>query len=119
MPEPAAWQLTRSDSTAALQAPGNVGLYSYVPSAANAYPVKVSFTDITVTDPSGTPPPVNQVPVAGLHVERAEPGGVGGRIVEYGCGWHGGVVCVGVRRRWDGDWRQSRRTRTRLRARTR
>ena len=62
-PEPAAWQLTRSDATAALQAPGNVGVSSYVPTAANAYPVKVSFTEITVTDPSGAPP-VNQVPVA-------------------------------------------------------
>ncbi|BDV31634.1 PKD domain-containing protein [Microbacterium terricola] len=62
-PEPAAWQLTRTDATAALQAPGNIGLTSYVPSAANAYPLKVSVTELTATDPTAAPP-ANQLPTA-------------------------------------------------------
>jgi PKD repeat protein len=50
--EPAAWQLTRTDATAALQAPGSIGINTFVPAAANAYPVKLSFSDITITDPT-------------------------------------------------------------------
>jgi hypothetical protein len=49
--EPGAWQVTQSDSTAALQAAGSVGVYSYVPAAANAYPLKLAFSDITATVP--------------------------------------------------------------------
>jgi PKD repeat protein len=51
-PEPAGFQLTRSDATAVLQAPGSVGVSSYVPAAANAYPLKLSFPEITITDPT-------------------------------------------------------------------
>jgi hypothetical protein len=50
--EPGAWQVTRTDTSAALQGAGSVGVFSYVPSSANAYPVRVAFNDITVTDPT-------------------------------------------------------------------
>ncbi len=60
--EPAAWQLTRSDSTAALQSAGSIGVSSYVPTSAAAYPVKVSFTSIAAVDPVVAP--ANQAPVA-------------------------------------------------------
>ncbi|WP_439591349.1 PKD domain-containing protein [Microbacterium sp.] len=62
--EPASWQFTRTDSTAALQAAGSVGLFSYVPTAANAFPVALSFSEFTVTDPNGGPPPPNVAPTA-------------------------------------------------------
>ncbi|WP_281423668.1 PKD domain-containing protein [Microbacterium flavum] len=50
--EPTAWRLTKTDTTAALQAAGGVGLDTFVPSSAGAYPVTVSFTDVTVIDPT-------------------------------------------------------------------
>ena len=62
--EPVAWALTRSDSTLALQSPGSVGLHIYVPASAAAYPVKISFADLSVTDPAVVVAPVNQAPVA-------------------------------------------------------
>ncbi|MDN3497545.1 hypothetical protein QL996_16510, partial [Planococcus sp. APC 4015] len=49
--EPAAWQVTRTDSTAALQAAGSVGLRSWVSSSANAFPLTVTFDDVVVTEP--------------------------------------------------------------------
>ncbi len=50
--EPAAWQITRTDTNAALQAAGSVGVYGYVPTAAGAFPLALTFTDVTVTDPT-------------------------------------------------------------------
>jgi PKD repeat protein len=46
-PEPAAWQLTRTDSTAGLQSAGSVGLWTYVPAAA-AGPLSVTVDHLTV-----------------------------------------------------------------------
>jgi PKD repeat protein len=46
--EPAAWQLTRTDSTAALQVPGGLGLAAYRPSGTTT-PTAVRFTGYTVT----------------------------------------------------------------------
>jgi hypothetical protein len=37
--EPASWQISASDSPAALQAAGSVGLWTYVSSSATAFPV--------------------------------------------------------------------------------
>ena len=45
--EPTAWQLTSTDSAAALQAPGAVGLISYLSGSATA-PVTVSWDDLSV-----------------------------------------------------------------------
>jgi PKD repeat protein len=49
--EPATWQLTRTDTTAALQATGGVGLVSYLSSASTNAPVVVLWDDLTVTEP--------------------------------------------------------------------
>lgn len=66
--EPASWQLTRTDSTSALQTAGTVGVHSRVSSAANAVPLTIAFDEIRVLDPTVTgpppPPPPNQAPVA-------------------------------------------------------
>lgn len=45
-PEPAAWQLTTTDSTAALQTGGGVGLVTYLSSAATNAPVLGLFDDL-------------------------------------------------------------------------
>jgi PKD repeat protein len=60
--EPGAWQLTVTDSTAALQAAGAVGVESYISSSATNAPVVVRFDDFTATT-LGAPAP-NQVPTA-------------------------------------------------------
>lgn len=48
--EPAAWAVTATDGTAALQAAGSVRLVSYLSSAATA-PVETTFDDLLVTRP--------------------------------------------------------------------
>ncbi|MCX7523031.1 PKD domain-containing protein, partial [Microbacterium sp. STN6] len=62
--EPASWQAVATDSAAALQAPGGVGLKSYLSGSATAS-VTTGFDDFIVTTSDAvTPPPVNAVPVA-------------------------------------------------------
>jgi len=46
--EPAAWQLTTTDTTAALQAAGAVGIESYISASATNAPVTTSFDDLSV-----------------------------------------------------------------------
>lgn len=50
--EPSSWQMARTDATASLQAVGSVGIDTFVPTAAGAYPVTMSITDLTVIDPT-------------------------------------------------------------------
>lgn len=50
-PEPPAWQLTATDSTAALQAAGTIGLMNTVSSASSVATTKFSWDDLTVTAP--------------------------------------------------------------------
>ena len=47
-PEPAAWLISQSDSTAALQGPGSVGFMTYLSGSATNAPVTVSFDDLSV-----------------------------------------------------------------------
>jgi hypothetical protein len=49
--EPSTWQLTGSDSTAALQASGAVGLVTYLSSSTSNAPQTVSFDNLTVASP--------------------------------------------------------------------
>jgi hypothetical protein len=49
--EPAAWQLTATDSTAALQAAGSIGLESYLSSSSTNAPVTVSFDNFSSIQP--------------------------------------------------------------------
>ncbi|MGY1615769.1 PKD domain-containing protein [Geodermatophilus sp. SYSU D00691] len=65
--EPAAPQLARTDSTAALQAPGGVGLAAYRPSSATAATaVRLSSFRVGLV---GAGPHVNRVPTAALTAE--------------------------------------------------
>lgn len=45
-PEPAAWQLTTTDSTAALQVPGSIGLSAYLSGSSTTVPTTVGFRDL-------------------------------------------------------------------------
>ena len=66
--EPSDWQVTATDTTAALQGPGGVGMVVYLGSATNA-PVTTSWDNLSVTTPgSGEPPPGNVAPVASFTV---------------------------------------------------
>jgi PKD repeat protein len=53
--EPSAWQLTTTDASAALQAPGAVGLSAYLASSVTNAPVAVTTTGLTATA-TNTPP---------------------------------------------------------------
>ncbi|MGY1814259.1 PKD domain-containing protein [Blastococcus sp. SYSU D00820] len=61
--QPATPQLSRTDTTAALQVPGAVGLSAYRTSS-NTTATAVRFGALTVTGPGGGAPPVNQAPTA-------------------------------------------------------
>ena len=62
--EPAVWQVTRTDSTAALQAAGGIGLSTYLSSSATTGSVTVRWDNLSVTGPGGGPPPANTPPTA-------------------------------------------------------
>ncbi|MEY4230122.1 MAG: hypothetical protein RLZZ362_971, partial [Actinomycetota bacterium] len=47
-PEPAAWMVTATDTAAALQAPGRVGVVSYLSNAGSNAPVTVLIDDLQV-----------------------------------------------------------------------
>jgi hypothetical protein len=49
--EPAAWQLSASDSTPALQTAGSAGLLAYLSGTAANFPVVVRFDDFSVKIP--------------------------------------------------------------------
>ena len=49
--EPAAWQLTATDSTASIQAAGGIGLKSYLSSTVTNVPIVVSFDDLLAVTP--------------------------------------------------------------------
>ncbi len=51
--EPAAWQLTATDTTAALQAAGSVGVAAYVSSASTVTPVTVRVSDLSAARATG------------------------------------------------------------------
>ena len=49
--EPATWQVSATDSSAALQQPGTVGTVVYVPSAITNAPIRVSYTRFVAAPP--------------------------------------------------------------------
>lgn len=53
--EPGAWQVSATDTTAALQSPGGVGITAYVSGSATAVPVQVDVDDLWA-GPAGTAP---------------------------------------------------------------
>jgi PKD repeat protein len=64
--EPAAWQLSTTDSTAGLQSAGQIGTTGYVSGSTTTGPIAVRFDDLTAVVPGGgvVTPPVNQAPAA-------------------------------------------------------
>jgi hypothetical protein len=46
--EPAAWTVTATDSTDVLQAPGSIGLMTYLSGSATNAPLTATFDDLTV-----------------------------------------------------------------------
>lgn len=65
--EPATWQYTATDSTAALQAPGGIRLSTYLSGTATGGALTASWDDLSAVPVGGTPPPPpppNQPPVA-------------------------------------------------------
>ena len=60
--EPAAWLVTGTDSTAGLQAAGQVGFVSFLSGSGTNAPITTSFDNLNVR-PTGAPP-ANQPPVA-------------------------------------------------------
>ncbi|MDN3497515.1 PKD domain-containing protein, partial [Planococcus sp. APC 4015] len=101
--EPANWQITRSDSTSGYQAAGSVAVSSYVPTSAAAYPVKVSFTGLTVSDP--TVQVGNQVPVAAFtssvsglsaSVDGSSSSDADGTVVSYAWNFGDGGTATGA-----------------------
>ena len=54
--EPSTWQLQTTDTTAALQSAGGVGVWTYVSSSATQTPMIVSIDDVVVAPLTGTPP---------------------------------------------------------------
>lgn len=76
--EPATWMLTATDTAAALQSPGGVGVDSYVSSTATGSQT-VQVDRFTVTRPGGTPPPpANVAPTAVIGTPV-----VSGRTVQF------------------------------------
>jgi hypothetical protein len=51
--EPAGWQLTATDGFAALQAPGSVGLQTYLSSSSTVTPVTVKASAFSVRPAAG------------------------------------------------------------------
>ena len=54
--EPSTWQLQATDTTAALQSAGGVGVWTYVSSSATQTPMIVSIDDLVVAPLTATPP---------------------------------------------------------------
>jgi len=54
--EPTGWQFTATDSRAAVQGPGGVGVRAYLAKAVTDAPVTFSFDDLNVTQASAPPP---------------------------------------------------------------
>ena len=73
--EPAAPQMTRTDTTAALQRAGGVGLGAYRPGASTAA-TAVRFDDLSVTAVGATPPPPPPVNAAPAAAFTAQPTGL-------------------------------------------
>ncbi len=68
--EPSAWKAAATDSTAALQAAGSVGLQAYLPSGATNGPVTTSFFGLTARTTVGAP--VDQPPTPAFTTSCAQ-----------------------------------------------
>ena len=63
-PEPSAWTLQATDSTAGLQTGGGIGVWDYLSSSSTNAPVTLLVDDLRATTVAGTTPPANTPPTA-------------------------------------------------------
>ncbi|MFB4351501.1 PKD domain-containing protein, partial [Microbacterium sp. CR_7] len=97
--EPGSWQVSASDSTAALQAPGQVGLAAYAGSGLSNVPYLVRFDNLVAKIPGTTVPAPNVNPVAaftsavsglGVSVDGSGSTDSDGSIASYDWNWGDG-----------------------------
>jgi PKD repeat protein len=106
--EPANWQATIDDTTAALQSAGTVGLMSYLSGSSTNFPIVAGFDDLSVSTIGSvvTPPtPVNVAPVAAFvsstsgltaSVDGSSSTDGDGSIVAYAWNFGDGATATGV-----------------------
>ncbi|RWZ59707.1 PKD domain-containing protein [Labedella populi] len=72
--EPTAWQLSTTDSTAALQSAGQIGATGYISGSTTTGPIPVRFDDFTAVVPGGgvITPPENEAPTASFTATPTE-----------------------------------------------
>lgn len=70
--EPATWQVSTTDGTSALQAPGGVRLGTYVSGSTTGGALSVRYDDLVVAAIGSAPPPVNQPPVAVISASTSD-----------------------------------------------
>ncbi|WP_164734575.1 PKD domain-containing protein [Microbacterium lemovicicum] len=104
--EPGAWAVTRTNTAAALQVPGSVGLSSFLPSgAAASAPVALTIDNLSITDPKVVVAPANQAPVAAftssasglvLSVDGATSSDPDGTVASYAWNFGDGGTATGA-----------------------
>jgi hypothetical protein len=96
--EPAGWNLTTTDSTAALQAAGAAGLNSYISSSTSNAPVTFAFDDFTVRTDNAAPVAVIGAPsCTGLACTFSAAASTDdGTIASYGWSFGDGATASGA-----------------------
>ncbi|UDY35504.1 PKD domain-containing protein [Dermatobacter hominis] len=95
--EPGAWQLQSTDTTAALQASGSVGIWDYLSGTSTNGPIVMSVDDFVAGPVGGvTPPPANVAPTASFttgtsnltaNVDGSGSSDTDGTIASYSWNW--------------------------------
>jgi PKD repeat protein len=96
--QPAAWQLSATDSTAALQASGAVGVSAYLPGNATISPVTMQVTSFASWPSVGLPTAVFSIACSGQSCSTDASNSVdpSGTISNYAWNWGDGAVTSGV-----------------------